>query len=59
MSAFARTTDSSRTSRHVRIAPTTDLALYSITSSARASSVVGTVRPSAFAVAGLLNRGAR
>src|SRR5258708_28549819 len=50
MSALVRVTDSSRTSRHVRFVPETEVAAYSITSSASASSDSGTSTPSAFAV---------
>ena len=51
MSALVRITDSCRTSWEVRNVPDSEVAgPYSITSSARASSLAGTVRPSAFAV---------
>src|SRR5947207_3392809 len=42
--------DIHRSAVHVRFVPIADLADYSITSSAWASSNVGTLRPSAFAV---------
>src|SRR6516164_3015757 len=55
MSALARVADSSRTSPDVREVPLPDQVhrtknSYSITSSARASRIGGTLRPSAFAV---------
>src|SRR5258705_13897254 len=50
MSALTRIPDSSQTSRHVRNVPETEVAAYSITSSASASSDSGTSTPSAFAV---------
>ena len=50
MSAFERIADVGQTSRHVRFVPTPDMPCYSITSSARVSSVGGTMMPSAFAV---------
>jgi hypothetical protein len=62
MSALAHFADSRRTSPEVREVPIPDLSnrsktrAYSITSSARASSVSGTVRPSALAVLRLITR---
>jgi hypothetical protein len=54
-SALDRIEDLRQTSGHVREVPTCDMAsAHSITSSARASRVGGTVRPSAFAVLRLI-----
>jgi hypothetical protein len=51
MSALVRIPDSSRTLRHFRSEPNSEVTKgYSITSSARASSDVGSSRSSAFAV---------
>ena len=50
MSALPPKADMCGATRHVRFGPIADIATYSITSSARASSAGGTVRPSALAV---------
>jgi hypothetical protein len=57
MSALLRRTDSRQTSLHVREVPLTEASgLQSITLSARASSVGGTSRPSAFAAFNLMDQ---
>jgi hypothetical protein len=58
-SALPPKADSSRTSGHVRKVPEGDIWVYSTTSSAWASNVVGTTRLSAFAVLTLIDSSTR
>ena len=53
-SAVHPITDIAKILQHVRFVPETEVAAYSITSSARAMGVGGTVRPSALAVLRLM-----
>ena len=54
MSALPPKADMCSATRHVRFVPKADILGYSITSSARPISVLGTVRPSALAVLRLM-----